>query len=43
MNRDALDARNFFSASTEPLKQNQFGATAGGPVRRDRTFFFGYY
>jgi hypothetical protein len=43
LRNDTLDARNFFSASTEPLKQNQFGATAGGPVRRDRTFFFGYY
>ncbi len=40
---DIFDARNFFSADVEPLKQNQFGATAGGPLRRDRTFFFGYY
>ena len=28
---DRLDARNFFSAEVEPLKQNQFGATAGRP------------
>ena len=40
---DAFDARNFFSAEVEPLKQNQFGATLGGPVRRDRVLFFGYY
>ena len=40
---DRFDARNFFSASVEPLKQHQFGATAGGPLRHDRTFFFGYY
>ena len=40
---DAFDARNFFSAEVEPLKQHQFGATIGGPVARDRVLFFGYY
>ena len=40
---DAFDARNFFSERVEPLKQHQFGLTAGGPLRRDRVFFFGYY
>ena len=40
---DAFDARNFFSTEVEPLKQHQFGGTAGGPLRRDRLFFFGYY
>ncbi len=40
---DAFDARNFFSAEVEPLEQNQFGATLGGPLRRDRVLFFGYY
>ena len=40
---DAFDARNFFSAEVEPLKQHQFGATVGGPVARDRVLFFGYY
>ncbi len=29
--------------ATPPLKRNQFGATLGGPLRRDRTFFFGTY
>ncbi|HZT34057.1 MAG TPA: TonB-dependent receptor [Bryobacteraceae bacterium] len=42
----ALDARNYFSPSPLPqniLKQNQFGATFGGPIRRDKTFFFASY
>ena len=40
---DVFDARNFFSKDVEPLKQNQFGATVGGPLKKDKTFFFGYY
>ncbi len=40
---DIFDARNFFSEEVEPLKQNQFGGTIGGPVARNKTFFFGYY
>jgi hypothetical protein len=41
-----FNARNFFAASRDPLKRNQFGATIGGPVvlpiynGRDKTFFF---
>src|SRR5215470_5637657 len=38
---DALDAQNYFGP--QPLKWNQFGGRFGGPVRRDKTFFFGYY
>ena len=38
-----LDARNFFANSVSPFKRNQFGATAGGRVRKDRTFFFASY
>lgn len=40
---DAVDARNFFSADVEPLKQHQYGATFGGPLRRNKLFFFGFW
>jgi len=40
----ALDARNFFDGHSPPaFRRNQFGADAGGPIRRERTFFFGNY
>lgn len=37
----ALDARNAFSPSVPKLIRNQFGFSAGGPILRNRTFFFG--
>ena len=40
---DALDARNFFAPvgfATPELRLNQFGGTLGGPIKKDRTFFF---
>jgi hypothetical protein len=40
---DAVDARNFFSEDVEPLKQHQYGATFGGPLRRNKLFFFGFW
>jgi Carboxypeptidase regulatory-like domain/TonB dependent receptor len=43
LRNNAFDARNFFAATTEPLHQNQFGATLGGPLRRNKDFFFIYY
>lgn len=43
LRNDAVDSRNFFASSVEPLKQNQFGATVGAPIRRNKDFFFGYY
>src|ERR1700682_4526096 len=40
----ALDARNFSApAVTPPLNRNQFGASAGGPIQKDKTFIFGDY
>ncbi len=41
----ALDARNFFdqTSSPPPFKRNQFGASAGGPIKRDKTFIFADY
>jgi hypothetical protein len=38
-----IDARNFFSAAPDPLHRNQFGGTFGGPILKDKLFFFGGY
>jgi hypothetical protein len=38
-----LAARNVFAATKAPVTYNQFGFTLGGPIRRNRTFFFGDY
>ena len=38
-----LDARGFFAAKTPLNKQNEFGATIGGPIYKDKTFFYGWY
>ncbi|MBL8215326.1 MAG: TonB-dependent receptor, partial [Bryobacterales bacterium] len=43
LRNDRLDARNFFASSKPALRYNQFGASAGGPIRKDRTFLFANY
>ena len=46
LRNSALDARNFFDDPRRPIppfRQNQFGGSLGGPVQRDRTFFFANY
>lgn len=40
----AFDARNFFDGDeVPPFRLNQYGGTIGGPVKHDKTFFFGSY
>ena len=42
LRNDAFDASPFFIVTSQkpPYKQNQFGATFGGPIQKDKTFFF---
>ena len=49
LRNSAFDTRNYFSTSTPgfpavpPFKRNEFGATFGGPIRKEKTFFFVEY
>src|SRR6266699_720060 len=46
LRNSAMDARNFFnptSVTQAPFKRNNFGAAAGGPIRRNRAHFFASY
>src|SRR6185295_2788170 len=43
LRNEKIQARNFFAQSAPPLKRNQFGTTLGGPIRRDKIFFFADY
>src|SRR5262249_16692813 len=40
LRNNALDARNFFDQKIPPFKENQFGFSFGGPILKNRTFFF---
>ena len=44
LRNSSLDARNFFDLGpVPPFRRNQFGASMGGPVQKDKTFIFGDY
>ena len=43
LRNDVLDAANYFQKTVNPLKQNQFGVTLGGPVLKNKLFLFGSY
>jgi hypothetical protein len=43
LERTSLNSRNAFATAVSPLHQDQFGGTFGGPIRKNRTFFFGSY
>ena len=43
LRNSSLDARNFFDVNIPSFRRNQFGADAGGPIRKDKVFIFGDY
>ncbi|MCC6858006.1 MAG: TonB-dependent receptor, partial [Bryobacterales bacterium] len=43
LRNDALDSRSFFGTTKNKLRRNQFGAAVGGPIVKNKAFFFGSY
>mgnify|MGYP001563183243 FL=1 len=43
LRNDVFNARDFFAVRRAPFKTNQFGGTFGGPLKRNKLFFFGDY
>jgi hypothetical protein len=43
LRNDKLDAKNFFTSSKSELRRNQFGYAAGGPIWKDKIFWFSDY
>ena len=43
LRNEKFDSRNFFDSSRGAFKRNQFGATVGGPIIKNRLFIFGDY
>ena len=41
LRNDILDSRGFFNTTKPIVRQNEFGGTLGGPIIKDKTFFFG--